>query len=251
MPKDIRNIVILHGWGLSSEKYKNLSKIFINQGFKVTVPDLPGFGSIKNIDHDLILEDYALFLKKLIENNKLKNITLIGHSFGGRVIVCFLDKYKDLVGEYNIDSIVFTGAPLVKARLSFKKRLVVNLSRLGKKIINNIPLLDRKDVVFRKMLYKIIGEWDYYNSGNLRQTFINILKYDLQQKIVKIKLPTLIIWGKNDRIVSYSDAEMINKLISGSKLVGVENATHKLPYEKPDVFADYVISFIHSLYKNP
>lgn len=243
----VKNIIVLHGWGLFGARYKSLAEILSSAGFKVYAPDLPGFGNNKNVKGDLTLPDYASYLKDFIEKNKITSVVLLGHSFGGRVIICFLDKYKDLIKKSNIKAIVLTGSPLTRSKLSLRKKIGIFISKTGKGLVESIPVVDPNNDFFRKLVYKIIGEWDYYKAGQLKKTFVNIINYDLEDKLSEINLPTLIIWGENDRIVSYSDALKLNKLVTGSKLVGVKNATHKLPYEQPEIFASEVISFLNSL----
>ena len=53
-----------------------------------------------------------------------------------------------------------------------------------------------------------------------------MIKTDLTAEFKKISVPTLIIWGQDDRITPLSDGQLINKLIKNSKLKTIEGARH-------------------------
>lgn len=246
--RNIKNIVILHGWKLSGDKYDDVKKLLEEQGYRVFSPDMPGFGNNPAVNDNMHMEDYVSFLVEYLEKEKIDECVLIGHSFGGRVITAFLGPDKNIIKHnFHINGVVFTGTPLLPSKFSLRKRIGIIISRLGKKVITVIPLLSPENQIIRKVLYRFVGEYDYFKSGNLKNTFVNIINYPLIDKLSIINVPTLIIWGKNDRITPLEDAIRINKLINGSKLIIVENATHKLPYENPDIFAENVLNFIKEL----
>ncbi|MEA3292985.1 MAG: alpha/beta hydrolase, partial [Patescibacteria group bacterium] len=82
-------ILILHGWGGSSDSWVEVIKILSNQGYKIICPDLPGFGKTQKPNYSWELGDYRNFVKKFIENLNLEKFYLLGHSFGGAIAVKF------------------------------------------------------------------------------------------------------------------------------------------------------------------
>lgn len=244
----IRNIVILHGWKVQKERYSELRSILTARGYTLYTPDLPGFGKNEGSKNILDMADYSSFLEQYLKEERLHNCVLIGHSHGSRVIVYFLLKHPNGGKEFGIKGIVLSGAPLIKHKLSTRKQIGVFLSKSGKRILNTFPVLSDKNIEsFRKIIYKVVGEWDYFNAGEMRQTFINVINTDLQDKLSDIHIPTLLLWGKKDKITPYRDALEMKRLIPSSTLIGIGNATHKLPYEYPEVFARYVAKFIQKL----
>jgi len=247
-PSIRRNIVILHGWKVQREKYLELSSILTSYGYTVYIPDLPGFGENKGSKKILDMDNYSAFLEDYLKTNKLKNCVLIGHSHGSRVLVYFLLKHPYAQRNFGITGIILSGAPLIKQKFTLRKHIGVLLSKSGKKVVEVFPFVSDKNIeTFRKIIYKIVGEWDYFNAGEMRQTFINVIKTDLQDDLSDIHIPTLLLWGKEDNVTLYRDALEIKKRISSSILVGVDKATHKLPYEYPNLCAKEVIRFIESL----
>lgn len=243
--EDKKTIIILHGWGLNGNKYNGLAKI-LSLKYKVLAPDLPGFG--KNLtDKELYLMDYANFLKDFIKDKKLKNIVLLGHSFGGRVITKFLSIYN--AEEYGIKAVILTGTPLTKGKLSLRKLMGKLMAKAGKGILSILPksTSEGSQDFFKKIVYTIIGEWDYYKASKMRKTFTHIVSENLQTYLDKINVPTLIVWGENDTITPLGIGIKIQKLIANSKLIIIPNETHKLPYNNPQIFSQKVVPFIDKL----
>ena len=66
----------------------------------------------------------------------------------------------------------------------------------------------------------------------------------LARRAYRIKAPTLILWGEQDRINPPSYAADFQGLIAGSQTGTVPNAGHLLMLEQPDAFADAVVAFL-------
>lgn len=230
-------IIILHGWGLSGNKYLETQKILEKERYKVYVPDLPGFGYVEMINNSMVLGDYVSYLKKFLEKENLEKVILVGHSFGGRVSVKFAAKYPEMV-----EKIILTGAPLLRPKLGIKKyivsKIVVAFGFMKKYFPLSVALL------LRKFIYKFIGEYDYLKADKMKQTFVNIINEDLANIIRKITIPVLLIWGENDKLVSIEIAKKVQKMIKNSKLTIVENQGHALPYKNSKIFSNLIINFL-------
>lgn len=231
-------IVILHGWSrvISGARYAELKKLLEKKGYRVFAPDLPGFGKEPLKKMAMNVDDYLEFVHLFLEKNKLKNVVLIGHSFGGRIAVKFSYKYPDYIAK-----LILTGAPLIKEPLSAKKRVLSFIAKLGKGLLSSAP--NSVKSFSRKMLYKSIGEWDYYKAGQLRNTFQNIIQEDLAGILTKISVPTLIIWGEYDSLVPSRIGLRIGRLIKDSEFKIIPG-THRLPYENSSGFFKAIEHFL-------
>jgi pimeloyl-ACP methyl ester carboxylesterase len=65
----------------------------------------------------------------------------------------------------------------------------------------------------------------------------------LRYRLHRIDVPTLLIWGASDGLVSVAYAEAYRALIPGAKLVVIPAAGHLPQVEQPGVFLDHVLSF--------
>lgn len=235
-------ILILHGWNLSSDRFLPLKIEFEKRGYTVFCPDLPGFGENKTPQKPLYLSDYVNFVEKYIEENKLKKITLIGHSFGGRIGI----KLAAQNSEY-LHALILTGTPGIIPVPKSKVIFFLYLSKVGK-IIFSLPILNLFKYKAQKFLYRFAKATDFYNTNEqMRETFKNIVKENLEIYLPEINTPTLLLWGKGDKIVSIDIAEKMNKLIKNSKLVEIKEARHGVPWTHPKEFIKEVDNFLETL----
>ncbi len=222
-----KSIIILHGWGLCGEKYNELSKLLINKGYKVFAPDAPGFGS-EPLNKTMNLDDYVDFLDKFIKKNKIEKPILIGHSFGGRIASKFAWRYPQ-----QVDKIILTGTPIFREK-SFTKKIFFVLAAFGGSLLKKAP--SKIQNFFRKSLYFMIGEWDYYKSGSLKQVFKNIIEEEIYPYLKEIKVPVFLVWGEDDIIVPFSTVKENKGKLSNCKIIPVPGTNHKLPYLNYELF---------------
>jgi pimeloyl-ACP methyl ester carboxylesterase len=69
----------------------------------------------------------------------------------------------------------------------------------------------------------------------------------IESSLSRIDRPVLIIWGKKDEVVPLSKGWKLHDLISGSRLVTVENAGHPVYLEKPDQFFNILKGFLDDI----
>lgn len=234
-------ILLLHGWGstMSGERYKEAVNLLENSGFVVFCPDMPGFGTSNFKKEELFFDDYVQFVREFIKKHKIKKVILVGHSFGGRVAIRFTALYPQYVTK-----LILTGASGIPHPLpSIKKKLAFIATKIVKPVFS-IPPFSFFYSLLRKLVYYSIGEMDYYKAGKLSKTFKNVYQENILPDLVKIHVPTLLVWGENDTIIPVSDGIYMHDHIKKSKLVVVPTATHKLPYEYPSLFVKEIVDFL-------
>jgi pimeloyl-ACP methyl ester carboxylesterase len=97
----------------------------------------------------------------------------------------------------------------------------------------------------KKAFYKLLGESDYKNaSQNMKQTMINLLNSDKSLKPENIQTPTLIFWGKEDKITPVSDGRLLNRLIKNSEFFLIDNAHHSPQATNPEEVAEIIYEYI-------
>lgn len=233
-----KTILILHGWGVNGKRYSELSDILQNEGFSIYSPDLPGFGEEKLKKDAMTVDDYVSFVKDYMKKKNLNNIIVIAHSFGGRIAIKLASSQNT-----QISKLILTGSAGIKPKLSLFVRSIQFIALTFSELFRFSLFRTFKNKI-RKMFYFIIGEWDYYNAGDLRETFKKVIAEDLTSYLSKITIPTLLVWGENDKIIHLSDGEKIENLIPNAKLVVIKNRGHKLPYEAPQEFVNAIMPFL-------
>jgi pimeloyl-ACP methyl ester carboxylesterase len=235
-------ILILHGWNLSAVKFKPLGDEFRKRGYKVLCPDLPGFGVAPKPKSSLYLSDYISFIKKYLIENKIDRVVLVGHSFGGRIGIKFAAENPKL-----LHALILTGTPGINPIPAAKISFFLVLTKLGKFALS-LPGLSFMQNISRKLLYKMAGANDFYNTDEkMRETFKNVIKEILLPYLNQIDISTLLIWGAEDKIVPINIAQQMKKLIEGAKLVIIPDARHGLPWTHPKLFAEEVERFLEGI----
>ena len=222
------SIVFLHGWGQNIEMMKSLGKAFEND-YNVLYIDLPGFGKSSEPNYSWTVYDYALCVNKIVESLELKNVSIIGHSFGGRVGLIYASNYE-------INKLVCLASPFCKEinKLPLKTRIYKSLKRIS----------------FLKWLANImknhIGSTDYKNASEvMRGVLVKSINLEMIDDIKKIKCPTLLVWGTLDTAVPINRAYELNSLIKDSKVVAYDGATHYAYIERLKEVTEEIKNFLN------
>lgn len=174
------NLIFIHGWGCDLNSLWPLAKKFTTK-YNVYLLDLPGFGKTK-LEHSYFLEDYLSDIECFISENKLDNIVLIGHSFGGKIACKLLLKHP----EYKV---IALAPSLVKNSNKLFIDTKIKCYKLLKKLHLPIPK-------------NLLGSRDYQRSnGNLRKTFLNVHDCFFSKKEIKEMNEILVFAFKNDKEV--------------------------------------------------
>ncbi|MFB6212216.1 MAG: alpha/beta fold hydrolase [Candidatus Magasanikbacteria bacterium] len=232
-------ILFLHGWGSNKQSFNFLARK-LKKEHRVVRMDLPGFGKSQIPPKNWFLDDYINLVKEFIEKLDLEIDTLIGHSFGGRIIIKG-NSEKILQANRN----VLIGAEGVKTNKNkIKTKFIKKISKIGKLILLIPPFIFWKGKI-RRYFYSKIGS-DYMNAGEMKQIYLNIIEEDLEIHAQKITTPTLLIWGQDDQITPISKGRKLSRLIENSKLKTIEDSGHFIHEDKPEE----VLKSIKKFYEN-
>lgn len=223
----MKKIYILHGWSYNTVRWKNFNRTLKDEGFQPVMFKIPGL--TQPIQRPWTLEDYVEWLAKELPKEK---VILLGHSNGGRISIAFALKYPQRVDHLIlIDS---AGIYHKEFTLQLKRLILTGMAKIGKKVTNSPRL--------KNILYKIARETDYKNADEImKETMINLMKVDLTPRLKEIKIPTIIIWGENDRVVIPADGILMKKEITNSQFYIVESARHSPQFTHPETVVDIVV----------
>ena len=217
-----KTIILLHGWGQTKETFKGLIEN-LSDNYHVIAIDLPGFGETEiGLPMDLYM--VSDLLNKFVCNLNVKEPIFLGHSYAARVLGIYASKYS-------ISKLIIVSGAGIKQKLSLKNTIKVRIYKFFKK--RNITLNT--------------GSVDYINSDNVKRTMlVNAINTDITQELNKIVVPTLLIYGTNDKVTPLSLGYKMKKAIKYSELIELEDCGH-FPYiEKPTIFNLFINSFLAS-----
>lgn len=231
-------LLILPGWGETRETFNYYIKN-LQDKFTIYIFDYPGFGNSKIPNKVLTIDDYAKYIKKFIKQNNIKNPYIICHSFGCRISILLIGKYRLLV-----DKLIIIGGAGIR-RKSVKRYLKTLKYKFLKKI--SILLPKEKHIKYLEKLFDKYSSTDYKNlDNNMKKTFKNIVNTDLRKYLKYIYCPTVLIWGENDTSTPLKDGKLMNKKISNSGLITIKNGTHFVYLEYPFYIIKIIKAFFNS-----
>lgn len=235
-----KNILIIPGWGTTINTYMPLINSMSNYS-SVYCLDMPGFGSSDELTSPWNVDDYVEFIINFINDLNIKELDLIGHSNGGRIIIKLMSQ-KNL--NFKINKITLIGSAGIFHKKSFVQRTKIEICKFGKKVLESKPF----KAIFPNLVSKLknhIGSEDYKNASPvMKQTLVQLVNEDLQELLPNINVPTLLIWGTLDTATPIADAEIMEKLIPDSGLVRIENCTHYVFLEKTEYVNKIISTFL-------
>jgi len=216
--------VFLHGWQSSATLFKD---ILTNCQNYIAI-ELPGFNSSETPEESWTLNNFAVFLDKFLQKLNIKNPTLIGHSFGGNLIL-----------KYLINGLPAKKVILIDASGIRKKTTKIRMYYLASKLIKIFYIIPGIEALIEKNkihFYRMIKSEDYVNSGKLKKIYQNIISEDLTDELNRISNKVYIIWGEDDYETPIFQAKILSEKIKGSKLYIIKSAGHFVFLDNPTEF---------------
>jgi len=218
--------LLLHGWGAQIERLEPL-QTHLEKIYKVYSFDFPGFGQTDYPPVPWSVGDYANWVLAFMDRFEIKAAIILGHSFGGRVSIKLGAYFPERIQKI----ILVDSAGVRQSETSRRIKIINEATNKVKPFLKYLPTIIRNQVQWK--FYSAIGSTDYLTAGRLRDTYSKVISEDLAPILPLIKLPTLLIWGKNDEATLLADANLMQSLIPDSTLVVIEKAGHYSFIDQP------------------
>ncbi|MFH1714554.1 MAG: alpha/beta hydrolase [Candidatus Nealsonbacteria bacterium] len=237
-------ILVLHGWGGSSDSWIEVKKGLTRKGYLVLIPDFPGFGKSQPPQTPWSVSDYMRFLSSFLEKIEKteeefrKPFFLLGHSFGGRIAIKFCLSYPK-----EIKKLILCDSAGIKEKYGIKNFTIFWLAKIGNAILAPRIFNKLKDII-RSCFYIFIRNKDYARAvGVMKETIKKVLEEDLLPELPKIQKETLLIWGEKDRLVPLRYACVFREKIRNSSLKVLPGIGHSPHLESPRELSGIIADF--------
>ena len=236
-----KTVLIIPGWGTTINTYMSLIDT-ISTYACVYCLDMPGFGNSQEPNTSWNLDNYVAFIISFIKKQNIKEIDLIGHSNGGRIIIKLMNK-KNL--DFKVNKIVLLGSAGIVHKKTISQNLKIKTYKCFKKLLQ-IKFINLLFPNFLTKLKNLFGSADYKNATPImRETLVKLVTENLQDLLSNILVPTLLIWGTNDSATPIHDGEIMEKLIPDSGLIKIESGSHYVFLEHPGYVNFIIKTFIN------
>ena len=247
--------VLVHGYATPYFIYDKISDGLVRAGYTVLRYDLFGRGlsdrpKVKYTADFLANQLHEIITALLPE----KDILLVGTSMGGIITTTYVSKYKN-----HVKQLVLLAPAGMKYNITFAMRLC-KIKGLGELLF--VIAKDRQEktcaVEILKSGDKVREDYrkkfSYYAQfKGFRRATLSSLRYTLLDfkkslegyvGVNKMRVPTLVIWGTEDKTMPYYQSETMKKYLSQMQLITYEGSGHIFLYDEGERTMKDLLSFI-------
>lgn len=233
-------VVLVHGLGGRSEDWQNLAPYLARAGYRVYLPDLPGYGqSEKPAGFSYSVSDEATVVAGFLDALDLKQVDLGGWSMGGWIVQRVAAEHPGRVRKLMLfDSAGLTLRPAWDTGL-FTPSTALELSELDALLMPQPPTVPG-------FVANDILRVSQQHAWIIHRALSSMLagRDTTDQLLPQLKMPVLIVWGELDHITPLSEGQSIHKLIPQSQLELVHGCGHLAPGQCAVQIAPNLIDFL-------
>jgi pimeloyl-ACP methyl ester carboxylesterase len=226
-PVDGPAVVLVHGLGGRAEDWRNLAPLLAQAGFHVYMPDLLGFGrSEKPADFSYSVPDEADVVLGFLDALGLKQVDLAGWSMGGAIVQHLAFRHPERVRRLILmDAVGIDEKPAWDTRL-FTPTTPAELDQLDALLMPHPPKVPA--FVARDIL-RVSNQraWIVHRAMATMLTGRDATNALLPQ----LKMPVLMVWGAEDRLIPLSQGETMHSLVPQSQLAVIPGCGHLVPVQ--------------------
>ncbi len=227
-------IIVLHGLMGGLSNFSGVLDYFSNNGYRVIIPVLPLY------DLPLLkttVKEFANYIDRFMKKLGLKKAILLGNSLGGHIGLLHAKLYPQ-----NVEALVITGSSgLYENSMgdSYPKRGDYQYIKNKAEEVFYDPKVATKEIVDE--VFDLVND-----RSKLVKTLAiakSAIRHNMAKDLPKFKVPTCIIWGKNDKVTPPEVAEEFHKLLPNSSLYWVDKCGHAAMMEHPDLFNEILMNW--------
>lgn len=246
-------LIFLHPLGASGLLWQQNALSF-EKSHSVIIPDFLGFGRSDKPDVPYALTDFVESVIRLLDEKKIERATFIGNSLGGHVSMMLALNYPSRVSR-----LVLCNPSGLKA---FKRWALVPGILLGARLSRHLSIYPNEWAMMmilnmihgakRKQAKELSRFYSEYMNGSesvqWKRSFVrtleSIFSTSLDSDVHEIHQPTMILWGKRDRLLGSKGGEILSRKIPGSHLKESPKAGHFPQFEAPEWFNEQLKTFL-------
>jgi pimeloyl-ACP methyl ester carboxylesterase len=249
-----RPIVLLHGWGMRGEFFRE-QQAALSSRFRVVVPDLRGHGGSSHLEDGQGLPTLIDDVAELLASLDLSQTILIGWSMGAMVAwgvmqrkeaervsgLVTIDMVPRLLNDNNWkfglregqDAGVFSGAVgrMLADWPGFTRILVPRIFARG------------HEAQRETLTDWLVRETEKNHPESMAQLWLSMVDQDFREELAHIDVPALVAYGAHSQLYSAEASEWVANKIPNARRVGFANSGHAPHLEEPDLFNREIETF--------
>ena len=251
-----KTVILLHGLGDSLETWAHNIRAFA-ECHRVYAIDLVGYGRSDKPQATYSGEYVVRFVNGFMEAKDIHRCTLIGNSMGGGVSLRFVTRFPHKVDKLVLEDSVGFGKEISifvrLATLPFVGKLPIRPGRKTVALFLNRCAYDPTRIPDElvERVYQMVSLPDAKNAilstlrascdfGGIRRDILRPFLDNLSS----ITVPTLIVWGRQDRVLPLSHARVAKRKMPNARLHIFESCGHAPHLERPEEYNRVVLEFL-------
>lgn len=249
-PDDVPVIIFIHGFPFNKSMWNNQMEV-LKEKYRVIAYDVRGHGDSDTGDEEFSIELFVSDLLGLMDALKINEAVLCGLSMGGYVALNAIENYpRRFRGLILCDTNCIADTPEAKEK---RMKAIENIRENG---VEKYADESIKNLFAPESFSSKVGEIDAAREmivKTSRQSLYNTLhalseRKETCSKLPMIKVPALIMVGKEDKVTPPVAARLMHEKIDNSILHIISHAGHLSNMENPGEFNDQLKQFVDSVY---
>lgn len=251
--KDATNgdtVVLIHGFGANKDHWTRFAGELTDE-FNVYAIDLPGHGdSSKELDLGYRFEDQVQHVSRILSALGIDRTHMMGNSMGGAITALYAATFPDQIHS----AVLFDPAGIFE----YDSELVELVTE------GDNPLIPKKPGDFERLMdfalekrpfapWPILGVMEEKAIANreVNEVIFAAIRDtgyepDFRNAIERIEAPVLVVWGKEDRVINYRNADIFVERITNARKVLLDGVGHAPMIEVPEESAKLFRQFLQS-----
>lgn len=237
-----RNLLLLHGLGGYAERWSNIMP-FLSKKYHIFAPDLIGYGQSDKPSVDYTVDVFIKFVFDFIESVGMKKTFVIGTSLGGQIAAECAATQNPAIEKVVLIS---PAGVMRKSTPTLDAYTMAALYPNRDSVKNAYQMMIGPD----KQVSEISVERFVTNMSrpNAKMVFLSTLlglknAPDIFEKLQKITSPTMVIWGREDKLIPFEYSQHFVSSIRNCEFVPMDGCGHSPYIEDPERLSEIITKF--------